>query len=179
MNDGFSDEDAALAALGMVDADMWPTVVSRRLEEPGFAAAMDGWSARLAPLALALAPLAPPADLWRRIEARIDAEPALGSGSETRAMDGAGWNVIAPGIEKRVLSGDGRTAPTSFLLRFAAGATLAGHDHAAGEECVMIAGEMTIAGMRLTVGDWHRMPRASRHAEITSDCGAVVFIRKG
>jgi anti-sigma-K factor RskA len=41
-------------------------------------AAVSAWEARLAPLAQGVAPLAPPAALWRRIEARLEArlEPA-------------------------------------------------------------------------------------------------------
>ncbi len=57
--------------LGTLDATERRAVEARRLGEPPLDAAIAGWERRLQPLAMRVAPVAPPSDLFRRIEAEI------------------------------------------------------------------------------------------------------------
>jgi anti-sigma-K factor RskA len=68
-----SDDDFAAAeyALGTLDASERATLAARRLREAELDEAIQGWEARLAPLAEATPEIAPPRDLFPAIEARI------------------------------------------------------------------------------------------------------------
>ena len=63
------------------------------------------------------------------------------------------------------------------MLRFAPGGVLPAHDHADDEECVMIEGEIFIAGVRLVAGDWQIAPKGRPHPPLTSPRGGIVYIR--
>ena len=65
----------------------------------------------------------------------------------------------------------------SFLLRLDPGATLPGHDHPGDEECMVLEGEMIIAGLRLGPGDYHLGRRGLPHGAISSPGGGLIFIR--
>jgi anti-sigma-K factor RskA len=68
-----SDDDFAAAeyALGTLDASERATLAARRLREAELDEAIQGWEARLAPLAEAAPEIEPPRDLFPAIEARI------------------------------------------------------------------------------------------------------------
>jgi anti-sigma-K factor RskA len=66
---------AAEYALGTLDAAERMAVAARRQREPALDAAIADWEQRLAPLADAVAPVAPSADLFPAIEARLSAAP--------------------------------------------------------------------------------------------------------
>lgn len=71
--------DAALAldvALGVLDGAERRDAELRLLRDPEFARAVDAWRAALAPLAAAIAPVAPPAAVWDRIAAAVEPRPA-------------------------------------------------------------------------------------------------------
>jgi len=59
--------------LGTLDAAKRAAVAARRQREPALDAAIAAWERRLAPLAEAAREIEPPADLFSRIEAQIDA----------------------------------------------------------------------------------------------------------
>jgi anti-sigma-K factor RskA len=62
---------AAEYALGTLDAASRAIAERRMQDEPGFASEVAFWQARLGPLADDVDPVAPPAALWRRIEAAV------------------------------------------------------------------------------------------------------------
>jgi anti-sigma-K factor RskA len=62
---------AAEFVLGTLDPAEHRMIEAQRYTDPKLAAAIDYWEARLAPLSDSVAPVAPPADLWQRIEARL------------------------------------------------------------------------------------------------------------
>ena len=62
---------AAEFVLGTLDPAERRAIEAQRYTDPKLAAAIDYWEARLAPLSDGVAPIAPPADLWQRIEARL------------------------------------------------------------------------------------------------------------
>lgn len=68
---GFDDRDllAGEFALGVLEGDDLIQAERLMATDPGFARAVDAWRERLNPLSRLPAPVAPPADLWHRIEA--------------------------------------------------------------------------------------------------------------
>lgn len=69
-------EDEALAAehaLGVLTARERAVAEARMASDPAFAAEVESWRARLAPMLSAIAPMAPPPGLWPRIERALPA----------------------------------------------------------------------------------------------------------
>ncbi len=68
-----TDRDAMAAelALGLLDGAERATALRRQLSDAGFAAEVDAWRDRLAPLSTGFASASPPAALWAAIEARL------------------------------------------------------------------------------------------------------------
>ena len=62
---------AGIYVLGALDPEEARAVEELAARDPALALAMEVWQNRLAPLALAVPPVTPPADLWRRIEASL------------------------------------------------------------------------------------------------------------
>ncbi len=75
-----TDRDAMAAelALGLLDGDERARALRLQLSDAGFAAAVDAWRDRFAPLSADFASASPPAALWTAIEARLggDVGPA-------------------------------------------------------------------------------------------------------
>jgi anti-sigma-K factor RskA len=61
--------------LGTLDAAAMAAVRRQAADDPALAAAIAAWEQRLAPLADAVPPVAPPPGLWRRIEGAIEVPP--------------------------------------------------------------------------------------------------------
>ena len=70
------DDRAADYVLGLLSAAETAAVRREIEQNPALADAVARWEQRLMPLAAALPPEAPPAALWSRIEAGLDAAPA-------------------------------------------------------------------------------------------------------
>jgi anti-sigma-K factor RskA len=76
---GAGDHGDLLAAeyvLGVLSPEARRSAELRLEREPGFAAEVSFWEARLGGLADGVTPVTPPAELWPRIEARIAATPS-------------------------------------------------------------------------------------------------------
>ncbi|MCK0098003.1 anti-sigma factor [Qipengyuania sp. S6317L1] len=107
MGDDFmaqGDDPAVLAGalvLGMLEGAELTDAQRRRLEDAGFRNACEWWEWRLGSMAEAAPSLTPSADVWRAIEARIDAMDASEGGGATplqsrRVYDDVGWNLGKP-----------------------------------------------------------------------------------
>ena len=94
------DMTAAEYVLGTLDASARSSVAARRAVEPDLHAAIIDWERRLAPLAVGAAPVEPPADLWRRIEKRIEERTAVSSVSPRSTPVSS--NMVAL-LERRVV----------------------------------------------------------------------------
>lgn len=77
---------AAEYVLGTLDAAERTAVAARRRREPVLAAAIIAWEQRLSPLDGGTSPVAPPVDMFARIEARIDRLGAVGAGDTARIV---------------------------------------------------------------------------------------------
>jgi quercetin dioxygenase-like cupin family protein len=87
-----------------------------------------------------------------------------------------GWQSLLPGIRCKVLYE--QAGALSYLLELAPGAVLPAHRHAQDEECLVLRGQLRI-GDQLVVeeGDFHVGRAGVLHAPISSDTGALLFLR--
>jgi anti-sigma-K factor RskA len=63
---------AAEYVLGVLEGEDRDTAIRLLAEDPEFARAVAAWQQRLTPLTSQVEPMPPPADLWQRIETRIE-----------------------------------------------------------------------------------------------------------
>ena len=85
------------------------------------------------------------------------------------------WRPFLPGIERQVLhESDGIMC---YLLRFAPGAVLPAHRHAADEECVVMEGSVRIGTLVLEAGSFQKVARTVLDADTCSEHGAVIYLR--
>lgn len=97
-------------------------------------------------------------------------------GEAARTVFAAGnWIEVAQGVQKKALWSDGKMA--SCFFRLAPGTRLAGHLHPADEECLMLAGELFLGDVLLRQGDYQLASAGSRHGEVYTDVGALLYVR--
>jgi quercetin dioxygenase-like cupin family protein len=129
-----------------------------------------------AALAVALNPVEPAAPRAAAIRARLlDRVHRDGRRFVTVRTAEGEWVPLAPDIAVKVLDDDG--AMQSFLLRLDPGARLPAHDHPDDEVCVILEGTVRLGDVEVSAGDYHMAPAGSRHGELFSATGAVLFIR--
>ena len=131
-------------------------------------------------LLLATAPLAPaPAEaaaIKQRVMDTVRKEGAPRGGDHiTVRSDSGEWMDLLPRVQVKVLHSDGRYS--SILLRMAPGSSLPAHFHEDDEECVVLEGRVRIGHVGVSAGDYHLALSGSRHGELRSDSGALLFLR--
>jgi len=85
------------------------------------------------------------------------------------------WHAFLPGIQRKVLHEQQGTM--SYLLKFAPGAVLPAHRHPLDEECIVLEGTLRIGELALAAGGFHLARQGLPHADITSDAGAIIYLR--
>jgi putative transcriptional regulator len=65
----------------------------------------------------------------------------------------------------------------STLLRMQAGGRLPAHDHPGDEECLVLEGSCFLGELRMHRGDYQHAGQGTRHGEVTSPDGCLLFIR--
>jgi anti-sigma factor ChrR (cupin superfamily) len=167
-------EQLALWVLGLLDADE-AAAVAAHVGDGCAACAGEAAALRAVTddLAHAAVPQDPPAGLRDRVRAAVQAD-----GRDyrfARAGDG-GWHTVAPGIARRDLGEDAATRSRSYLLRLNAGARAGRHLHAAAEHCLVIEGDVEVAGRVLGLGDFHLAAPGTAHDGIASRGGCLLLI---
>ena len=128
----------------------------------------------VAALCEATAPVDPPSDRAAALRARVLAATAPGFVTIPASEDG--WVQVMPKVRAKLLYTDGTAQ--SYLVRLEPGARAPAHDHPAGEECVVLEGEVRyVGGSTLRAGDYEVAHKGAHHAELVSDTGALVFLR--
>lgn len=96
MSGGTEDRDllAAEYVLGALDAQTARALERDAAADPALAAAIATWERRLAPLACAVAPVPPPAEVWARIEASGFASPAARAASSGPGVVDRIWQSL-------------------------------------------------------------------------------------
>jgi quercetin dioxygenase-like cupin family protein len=82
---------------------------------------------------------------------------------------------LLPLVQVKVLHSDGRY--NSILLRMEPGSSVPAHFHDDDEECVVLEGRVRIGDVGVSAGDYHLALSGSRHGELRSDTGALLFLR--
>ena len=131
-------------------------------------------------LLLATAPLAPAperaAAIKQRVLDTVRNEGAATGDDYVTVRSGAGvWMDFLPQVQVKVLHSDGRY--NSILLRMEPGASVPAHFHEDDEECVVLEGQVRIGDVGVSAGDYHLAVSGSRHGELRSDTGAILFLR--
>jgi oxalate decarboxylase/phosphoglucose isomerase-like protein (cupin superfamily) len=94
----------------------------------------------------------------------------------TVAADSDGWQAFLDQIDIKVLHESQGTL--SYLLRLQPGAILPAHRHSQDEECVVLDGEIRIGDMLVVQRNGYHLAKAGAfHAQITTDTGALIFLR--
>jgi anti-sigma factor ChrR (cupin superfamily) len=148
-----------------------------RAEVEDFAAVADD-------LALAVAPVAPPASARARLLADVGApaeHPAMAASPlDARFVfvdgDHEDWEDVAPGVARRALGTDRATRSRSYVIRMQPGATLRSHAHTVVEHCYILQGDFEVAGRRMQTGDYHLAPPGTLHDGLRSEGGCVFLI---
>ncbi|OAI09544.1 hypothetical protein A1353_04340 [Methylomonas methanica] len=92
-----------------------------------------------------------------------------------RAKDGI-WETLKTGIRvKQLWNGDRQG--NSVLVEFAPGASLVPHRHNCLEEGIVLRGDLHMGDLRLGPLDYHASPAGSRHGGISSQHGALAYLR--
>jgi quercetin dioxygenase-like cupin family protein len=114
----------------------------------------------------------------RRVQRAMLKQIALASTGQhlTVAAAAGAWQPFLAGIRCRVLFES--EGALSYLLELQPGAVLPAHRHPQDEECVVLQGSLRIGDVLvLRQGDYHLGRRGILHAEITTDEGALIFLR--
>ena len=97
------------------------------------------------------------------------------SAMHTIPSTGGEWKELTPLVQMKLLSAfDGAH---SFLLRMAPGAVVPAHRHPADEECIVLEGEAWLGDIKVCAGDYHIARQGTKHGAVTSQTGALLFIR--
>jgi quercetin dioxygenase-like cupin family protein len=172
MTESSKDHQAGLLALGALASAEWDAATRLAESDPDMETARCQWEAMLAGLTAALPLTPPPADLFDRIEARID---RLVKG-ETIRRDHGGWKEVMPGIRVKILHSDRDARRQTLMLDVQADAIYPPHRHEQVEEIYMISGDLRIGDVVLGPGDYHVSPAGSSHPGATSRGGCRCLI---
>jgi len=85
------------------------------------------------------------------------------------------WLPLTGNIQKKVLWSDG--IRESCFYRLQAGAEFGSHLHALEEECLVVQGEVFLDDSLLSSGDYQLAPPGTRHDQVYTDVGALLFVR--
>ena len=170
-------EDAALYSLGLLDPSSMKGVESRlRSGCPLCATEVAACSVTAGDLASTLppAPVAPPLTLRSRLMAFVAGERE--TGRDMRVIKGGFGEWVpgaVPGSSVKQLDGN-----RTFLLRLEPGIAFPPHEHSHGaEQCLVVEGSATAAGVAMETGDFISMPHGSYHEELVGgSSGCVLFI---
>ena len=177
MNSNERNLKAAQYVLGTLEADDRYEFEAEMRRESALRAEVETWERDLAPLLISAPNATPSPDTWPRIESRIDATETARDSMRTILKTDATWTTFLPGVEKKQLHIDRKDKVQSYLLRLAPGASLPPHDHKMTEECIVLEGEVSLAGQTVSAGDFQMFPVGSHHVEMFSTGGAVVYVR--
>lgn len=159
---GLDDMDLATGyVLGNLDAETRARAQLRIAEDRTFAAEVQAWETRLAPLA-ASGEETLPAGLFARIEDGIAAAQVELPGTVTKRAGSGEWVEAKPGLRIKILNEIAAVNRQTFMAWLEPGAEYDDHDHDQDEEIYMIEGDLIIGDLVLKAGDFH-VARAGKH----------------
>ncbi|MBM3625109.1 MAG: cupin domain-containing protein, partial [Alphaproteobacteria bacterium] len=168
--------DAALFAAGALSREETEIVKARQKRDPILAARAREWEEALAPLAIYAGDVAPPPDLFEKIDARIDAREKLETMSRTLRANEGEWIALGPGVRVKELHRNVVLNRWTILVDAEPGAVFPEHEHAQDEEIFMISGDLAFGDVELGPGDFHFSPKGSLHAAHRTRAGCRCII---
>ena len=114
-------------------------------------------------------------NLLAKVAASEKFSPNLSRGITTARAGTGEWQHRSAGIDMQILFDDGRTM--TRLVRFAAGARLASHQHCGNEESTVLEGSCYVGDLLLNKGDYQLALDRSVHDEVRSPHGCVLLVR--
>lgn len=170
-----ADTRSAEYVLGMLEQKERAAFESALADDQALQAQVAFWQDKFQPLADATPDVTPDDAVFGAIEAAIEGQPQPGS-ITIRQSEGE-WEKLFEGVFKKSLLVDEREGAESFLLRIEPNAACPAHSHSKTEECLVLEGEMIIGTARFKAGDYHAAPPDIPHLPITSEIGALVYVR--
>jgi quercetin dioxygenase-like cupin family protein len=130
-------------------------------------------------LSNALAPMLPAAGSGAAMRSRL-LERARASRVESSRFisvrrDEGQWRPLVDGVRVKLLN-DGAVA-RSVLVELDPGGALPIHRHHEHEECVVLRGEAQLGDLAVRQGDYHVALAGSRHGRVSSNSGALLYLR--
>lgn len=115
----------------------------------------------------------------QRLMRRVDADRPV-SGPDARGLltvraNEGDWKAFLPNVSIKVLRRE--TDALTYLLKLEPGAALLPHEHPQDEECIVLSGEARIGDLVVRAGDYHCAYAGNPHGVISSEQGAVLFLR--
>lgn len=162
---------APLAPLGILSDDEMAELA--RLEAAGgdeASEAVRAYGEAVVQLAESLEPVAPPADVRRRVLSAV-APPGI----VVRANEGK-WVELAKGVRLKKLASDRTRNTVTVIIDMERGSILPAHDHRHPEESFVVRGSCHIGELYLRQGDFHRAGAHSHHADVVSDDGCELLV---
>ena len=181
------DDDLLLAeyVLGTLGKAARLELERRIAREPDVRAMLLKWERRLA--SAADVPEAEPvADrVWQGIESAIehahregpDARPGGTVDFLTIRADQGAWEPLMEGVEKKPLYQDPSQGVETYLIRIAPGTSLPEHGHDTIEECLVLDGDVILAGQHLRAGDFQAAFPGLVHHGVRSEGGCLLYVR--
>lgn len=120
--------------------------------------------------------IAPPPTLRARVRALAGSEQRgrktpMGDGALIRASDNDWFDSHVPGVRFRTLHEN-----KTMLVKMAPNTSFPRHEHASDEQCLVLEGSITNAGVTAYAGDFTYMPRGSSHAPSYTKDGCLLLI---
>ena len=125
-------------------------------------------------LQLSVSEVAPPPDLRGRLLQRIEASASksqMGPGIVVRPGDTEWKPAPVPGIDVRFLLGR-----KTMLIRMAPKTSYPKHEHSTAEQCLVLEGSVSSAGVTAYAGDFTYMPAGSTHEPLYTEDGCLLLI---
>lgn len=139
--------------------------------------------------------LAPEAGVWATLEARLGTRvdsPSFASLEEDAASDPVAHDAArmvilrggemdwresgVPGVRLRNLFADREHNRLTLLIKMDPGAVFPDHGHPGVEECMVLEGDLSIAGTVLRGGDYLRTPAGATHGEPRTEGGCLLLV---
>ena len=170
------DQTAAAYALGITRGAARAAIEARLSRDPALQAKVKLWQENFVAVDLAAGRQVPPAGLFDRIVAAIDADTREIPGTQTRRAGTGVWTEMSPGVTYTVLFEDSVAKRRSILVRALPGSNYGAHFHAEGhEECLVLEGDLIMGDLKLLPGDYHLAFKGSAHPAATTASGVLLY----
>jgi anti-sigma factor ChrR (cupin superfamily) len=170
------DQIAAAYALGILRGIARAEIEARLSDDPALQAKVKLWQENFMAIDLACGRQVPPAGLFDRIVAAIDADTREIPGTQTRRAGTGVWTEMSPGVTYTVLFEDPVARRRSILVRALPGSKYDSHFHDEGhEECLVLEGDLSMGDLRLLPGDFHLAAKGSTHPAATTMSGCLLY----